>query len=817
MTVALGTGPTIALLSIAEQILVRPLPGASNSSSAAYLRLLDPESEMMEFAPTGLTLQQFHELREGTPLLAGLASYGNTGQQVQLGDGRPMRISAQTIYGDFFEVLGVRPSEGRLISSEETSLDANPLVAVISEDLRDRLFGNDGPAVGRIVRMNGHPVEILGVAGGGFRGPVRGEARDAWLPHGALVPLVNFTREILESPKSTMHTSLVFLPRGEVPAEAVQGQVEEALARLSEAHPARAKVFERLVPTIVTGLHAPPAGRDRTQRTLGLMSLAAALLLAIACANVASLLLFQNLARRGAFATLRALGASTARIARQHLIGSSLVAALGVATGAVLAWSISRLFRGTLLLGMPEYDGMMLDPTLIFGVGGAVLATTLLSGALPALLAGRFDLAGALRTSGDRETGRSAGLRTALCGGQIALTLALLVGGLLMLRTILNLRAVDTGVDVQSVVGAFFEVTGEPSPEEWHALQRSVLEAVSAQPGVERAALDMFGPHGSQSVARVGLPGDPEDERPRTLVWQVSPGWFELFEVGAVAGRTFQIGDWRVPPTDVAILTASLAERLFGSTEVVGRTVLVQGERPPERRIVGVVENYTSLITVGAATPDEARRPAGPTDAVFVPHAEMRGWATVFAKLDAAAEGGPARVQSAIESVLPDAPSSEPYLLQDRVDQIHREERLLQRLLLTLAALGALMSGVGLFAAIYFIVASRKRELGIRVALGADAVRILRLVTRSAAAIVLGGVAAGLLIAYPLSSALRSRLYGIEHLDPVSYGSAALALGLVAFLGASPPPGKPCEPTRWPCCARSRGGKKGREAKAGPW
>jgi putative ABC transport system permease protein len=147
----------------------------------------------------------------------------------------------------------------------------------------------------------------------------------------------------------------------------------------------------------------------------------------------------------------------------------------------------------------------------------------------------------------------------------------------------------------------------------------------------------------------------------------------------------------------------------------------------------------------------------------------------------------PATVQSAIESEVADVPSPEPYLLEERVDRIHREERLLGRLLLTLAAFGALMSGVGLFAAIYFMVASRKRELGIRVALGADAIHILKLVTRSAAAIVLGGVAAGLLVAYPLSKALRSRLYGIEHLDPVSYGAAALALVLVTLLACLAP------------------------------
>jgi putative ABC transport system permease protein len=787
MTLALGTGPTIAVLSIAEQLLTRPLPGAANSAPAAYLRLLDPGSELAEFTPKALTLQEFDALRADASLVAGVASYGLIGPQVSVDGGRPVRISAQTIYGDFFEVLGVEASEGRLISAAETDLDADPLVMVITEELRSRLFGSDGEAVGRIVQVDGHSVEVVGVAAEGFRGPMRGEARDAWLPLGALVPLIGFTEAHLRSPRSAMHGNLLVLPGQRVPAGAVEEQVATLLRGYGEAHPERSEVLAKLTPAVVPGLHMPPEARERTFETLGTMSWAVGLLLAIACANVASLLLFQSLARRGAFATLRALGATTGRVARQHLLGSLLVAAMGVASGAGLAWGMAALFRGEVLLGMPEFEGIVFDPVLVTWIAGALVVTTLLFGVLPAVTAGRFDLADALRASGARDSGRMGAARAVLSSGQIALALALSVGGLLMFRTLLNIQAVDTGVDVEHVVGAWFESPGEATPEQWHALQRRVLAAVSADPGVEVAALDMFGPHGSQSMQRVGLPGGAAAQMPLTLTWQVSPGWFDLFGLDVVAGRPLEDADWRVPSTEAAILTASLARRLFGAADAVGRSVWIDRANPEERRVVGVVRDYTSLITVRAATVEAALRPSGPTDAVFLPFADPYGSATVFAKIDPSLRDGPARVQAAMESVLQDAPSPEPYLLQDRVDRIHREERLLSRLLLTLAALGALISGVGLFAAIFFMVASRKRELGIRVALGADAIRILKLVTRSAAAIVLGGVAAGLLMAYPLSSALRSRLYGVEHLDPVSYGTAALALGLVAFLACLAP------------------------------
>jgi ABC-type antimicrobial peptide transport system permease subunit len=292
-------------------------------------------------------------------------------------------------------------------------------------------------------------------------------------------------------------------------------------------------------------------------------------------------------------------------------------------------------------------------------------------------------------------------------------------------------------------------------------------------------------------MSRVGLPDDSVDaaQLASVLLWQVSPGWLELFGLGLLDGRAFQDADWSVPSSGTAILTQSLARRLFGRGEAVGRAVWVQRAVPSERRVIGVVRDYTSLLTVAAASTDAAFRPSGPIDALFLPYGEAfdPSRVTVFAQMAPSSTNVPATVQSAIESEVADVPSPEPYLLEERVDRIHREERLLGRLLLTLAAFGALMSGVGLFAAIYFMVASRKRELGIRVALGADAIHILKLVTRSAAAIVLGGVAAGLLVAYPLSKALRSRLYGIEHLDPVSYGAAALALVLVTLLACLAP------------------------------
>jgi hypothetical protein len=378
-----------------------------------------------------------------------------------------------------------------------------------------------------------------------------------------------------------------------------------------------------------------PAARERAYGTVSLMGWATALLLMIACANVANLLLFENLARRGALATLRALGASTGRIARQHFVRSLLVAVLGASGGAALGWGIGALFRGRLVLGLPDFAGLDPDPRLMLLIVGALVATTILFGVVPALFAGRFDLGDALRASRARETGQLTSLRVALSGGQIALTLGLLIGGLLMFRTIANLRGIDTGLDIERVVGVTFDVPRDMEPGDLHALQRMVLDVVVSEPGVEGAALDMYGPHGSQFVAQVGVPADAENVAglPRTLVWQVSPGWFELFGLGAISGRTFEDADWRIPSSGAAVLTESLARRIFGRSDVVGQPIWVRGAMPAERHVVGVVGNYTSF-TVTARQLDEARRPATPTDAVFLPHGDVSlRQITVFAKM----------------------------------------------------------------------------------------------------------------------------------------------------------------------------------------
>ena len=776
--IALGVGPAAAVFGMVNQLLLRPVPGVANTERAAYLQL---SSAVDQNPLAGIRRFDFDELRRGATLLEGMASSVPLSLIATVGDGRPVRVRGTRIYGDYFEILGVAPVAGRLLSAAETGVEAEPLVAVISERLRDQLFGPSEDAIGRTMLMEEQSVTVVGVAGGGFSGPGRGSRTDAWFPLSAMVPLLGMAPERLLRGQSTSHNNLIVLPREGVTLEAAEAQIAEILSRLGEGSSEIARYMAQLRPRLLGGLHTSPLAREQTYSALRLMAWAVGLILAIACANVANLLLFRNLARRGALATRRALGASSGRIARQHITESLILGVLGSVVGIGVAWLIALPFRGQRLLRIPAFEGFTLDWAVLGFVAATAVGTALIFGVVPAVLAGRFNLRAALLASQTRDTGQAGPLRSALSVGQIALTLSLMVGGLLMARTIANLYAIDTGVDIEGVAKLTVNSPRDLEADELQALQRRLLDGVLRLPEIDAAALDLYGPHSSAFFGRLNLIEAPQAEPIRAMMFPVTPGWFDLFGVGAIAGRTFQDSDWGSSSQGGVVLTASLARRLFGRTDVAGRTLLAGPRGLEERRIVGVVRDYRS-----------AASPAEPTDAFFVTDAFFAMYAvtrqmTLLVRTNSFNPEVAGRVRTVVESTLPGIPVPDPHLVSEDVDAIHQEKRMLSRLLWILSGFGVLMSGVGLYGVIVFAVSHRKREFGIRLALGADSAQIMRLVLGSAVTIVAAGTALGMLGAYGLSRLLESRLFGVETFDLTSYAGAAALLAMVAALACLAP------------------------------
>ena len=778
LTVAIGIGATAAVFGMVNELVLRPLPGTTRSGDAAYLQfrsIRQPERTQGR----GISLPDLEILEREATSLDALASYGWLTLQVSRGEGRPMSVSGGHAYGDLFGVLGVSPAAGRLLTPAETGEGSDPRVAVITQSLRRRFFASDQEAVGRTLRMNGQPVTIVGVAGGEFGTPERGFEAEVWVPFQALVPVLGFQADRMVSRESTMHSNLVVrVADGIGPAQS-EAQIADILDRIAEAHPESAESLADLQPRLFPGLSVPPLIRDRTFRTLRLLGGVVVLVLLIACANVANLLLFRNATRIGAVATRRALGASSGRIARQRLVESLVLAALGSSAGLGVAWLISLGFRNETLAGMPAFTGFAVDWRVAAFAVAAALTTAVLAGAVPAVLAGRFELAPALKETGARDTGRVARVRWVMATVQVALSLTLLVGALLLARTLHHLYGVDTGLVLENVAAVSVD-GGKLAGPEHQGEREALLAAVRALPGVEQASLDVEGPASSTLGGRIGPHGTAREETLQATVWPVTSGWFDLLGVRLLHGASFQDpdGDRAGKARNEVVLTASLARRLFGTTDAVGRTVTAGFHGMEDALVVGVTTDIRSYYS-----PDE------PQAAFFVPLATFPflPTLTVLARtrnLDATMLRS---IRAAVETALPDMAVPDATPLVARVHEIRSEERLFARLLGLLSFLAVVLAAVGLYGVIAFTAARRVREFGIRIALGAEARRIGALVVRDAATIVVVGVGVGLLGAWGLSALFESRLFGVHRLDPASYAMAALVFAVIAGLASWTP------------------------------
>jgi putative ABC transport system permease protein len=767
LTLALGIGATTAVFGLANQVLLRPLPGVADPGGAAYLEFRmreDPERS------SGISALDFLDLRAAATSLEGLAAYVRTSQLVSVGDARPLRVMGNIVDGDYFEALGVEPVRGRLLSSSETGLDADPSVVVISERLWSTLLARSEDVVGRSILLNGEAVTIVGVAGGGFAGATRHDPIDVWRPQSSVV----IDPERLNGRQSISHGSsgggVIARPRPGVTMAAAEAEAQEILGRLARESPLSGTHLAGLRPRLFPGLHTVPASREATSGTLRIMTFVVVLVLLISCANAANLLLFRSVARKGTVAVRRALGATAGRIARQELVESVLLAAMGGVAGLGVAWLVALLFRGErLMFRAEEFQGLIVDLRVVGFAGAAILVTTLLAGILPAVLASRVPLTESLREAGRQETHRRAALRNAISGAQLALCIPLLVGALMLTRTVQSLYSIDLGMSPEGVTVVELRIGREP--QEVH---ERVLAAARSVPGVEAAALDYLGPFWSLMADRVRLPTAASEEAVTTMMNYVTPGWFDLFRVEALSGRTFRTEDWDEGAPPRVVITAPLAHRLFGRTDVVGRA-LVSGR--VESEIVGVI---------GELRMEGPHQP--PQESVFLPyHRAPPLGLSLLVRTRGFDVGAVQEVQRAVGAIFPDLPAPEAALLTSRIDRQLTEQRLFARLLTLVSGITLLLAAVGLYGVIAFSVAARKRELGIRIALGSSTGGIARLVLGQAGLILGGGLLLGMAGAYALSRVLESRLFGVAASDATSYAAGALLLALVALMACVVP------------------------------
>ena len=775
LTVALGVGATTAVFSLADWVLLRPLPGTSGYDRIVTIELRTPEDRV-----SGVSALNLQDISEGMTTLRSAAGWQVQLLQIVGTDGRSQQIFGEEVGGDFFGTLGVTPRLGRVLTAEEMRPDQPAYVGVISSDLWRTSFGGDPGIIGKVVQVNRHPITIVGVAGDGFRGGERLGRIDMWVPWSVSGVLRHMTDP---STRATRRSGIFGtwagrLAPGATPAS-VQAELSGLLPRLAAEYPDDNASFTDLRATVVQGAGLSRTAREDLVKALRILAVVVALVLVIACANVANMLLFRGVARRGEAAVRRALGATGGQLARQQLAEGVVLGVLGGIGGIVVALAIRTVFEGT-RLELIELENVPLDGRVLVFALLASLATGLLFGLVPTALSRRLDLSSALRETGTRATAGRTHVRSAIAVLQLALSLSLLVGALLLTRTLLNYHALELGFDEQVVSFTIDMAPQGYTVERRRAFEDALYDRLAGAPEYESAALTLTTPFaGFYAVTRLHHPDDPADTVSAVAEW-ISPGYFETMGTPIVQGRALERQDLGAGEgLRNVVVGEALARRLFGDASPIGRTFLSARAGGGEMRVVGVAADKRIRSMTGDLEPilyEPYDAPSRLAQYITVAIRGTRGVAETEVVLR--------RIVDGLDPALPFMYGER---LSDKTARALSEERLFARLLLTLAGIALFLAAVGLYAVIAYSVAARTREIGIRMALGADRWRVLRLVLRETGALAALGVALGVAGAVAMSRLVESRLFGVEPLDAGVYLAAAAFFLLIALIATAVP------------------------------
>ncbi|HYV84588.1 MAG TPA: ABC transporter permease, partial [Patescibacteria group bacterium] len=776
---SLAIGANTAMFALVDAVLFHPLHGERASE---LWRVLPIHDEV-----TGWSYPAYGDLREGADTVAALAAWSDaTPVHLSRASGRAERIPAAFVSGNFFTTVGARPRLGRLLTDADDAPGAGAAV-VISDRLWRRSFGADLMAVGQVVRINGRPHAVVGIAPAGFTGASLESFPDLWIPLStAEQVLTDFADLKPLTRRGFCWLNLTAVLRPDTGAAAAAAQMQGLVtggrtAAGGGSGPLLKGV--RLVPAAeaALGFETVATGRMRVagQMLFGVVMV----VLAIACANAAGLLLVRGERRGREIAIRRAVGASRARIVRQLLVESLMLGALAAGGGLLVAsWGVDlarTLAPKGALLPLEAARDVGNPRVLFYGVAVAVL-TSLTFGLAPALSAARVDLTAALTRNAAAGAGRRArpALREALVGVEIALAVVLLAGAGLLLRTLMLVGAVDPGFAVEHRLTASLD----PGLQGYDrartdVLYTNLLEAARALPDVRSAALAHIVPiekrNMATSVEYEGYAGDQE-HAPIIPFDVVTPGFFRTMGMPLLRGRDFADGD-TATAAPVVIVNESFAKRFWPDQDPIGKRIRNLGEGGG--LVVGLVRD-ARLASLRAA----------PEPYLFVPLAQFH---VPSMSIVLETTGDPAAILPSLAATVArldkDLPLYGAGTLGARLGAARGQERFLAALLGAFACLALILAGAGLYGVTAYATEARTREFGIRMALGAPRGHVLGLVLRRTAWLAFGGAVAGLLGAASLAGLFRSLLFGVGRADPLTFGISLAVLGAVTLLACGIP------------------------------
>jgi putative ABC transport system permease protein len=764
LTLGLGIGANTAIFSIVNAVLLRPFP----YQAPERLVIVQERESGGGFLPS---YPNFVDWRAQNTAFASIAAVRQNESFNLTGAGEPERLQGQLVSAEFFSMLGIKPLVGRDFLPEEDRAGATPAV-ILSYGFWQRRFGNDPGIIGQQLTLNDQSYTVVGITPPDFQ---YGVDADVTVPFG--LQTQRFSRRGADP-----GTVVVARLKPHVSQQQGEADLNMVAARLEQQYPATNKGRR----VLLTPLHESFVG-DVRQPLLILLG-AVGLVLLIACANVANLLLVRASARQKEMAVRVALGASRATLVRQLLTESALLAALGAVLGILLAFWGTSFIAAQLPDGIPRLQEASVDaPVLVFTLAVSLL-TGLLFGLAPALQASRPNLTEGLKEGERGSSGPRQRLRSVLVMAEVALTLTLLVGAGLLIQSFRRVLAVDPGFKPQNLLTMQVSINkpnGQQTGQQVTNFSEQLQQNIRNLPGVKSVAVSNGIPFGSTNFPPFLIEGRPvTDAKPTGLRYHVSPAYFQTMGIELIKGRLFTAGDTPDTPM-VVIIDEVLAQRYFPNEEPLGQRLKATADAP-SWEIVGIVRH---------AEPNSLDA-QGPTPAQFylnfnqIPVERVPGYVrrlNLLTRTEVEPLSLASAVRAQIASLNKDQAVFNVRTMEQTVAQSVAPRRFLMLLLMVFAVVALGLACLGIYGLMSYTVAQRAREIGVRMALGAQASDVLKQVIGQGMKPVLVGVALGLGASLALTHTMKTLLFGVSATDPLTFAGIAMLLSFFALLACFVP------------------------------
>jgi putative ABC transport system permease protein len=761
LTLALGIGANTAIFSVVHAVLLQPLPFRQ---ADRLVKIWETNAERkVDQVPTNVP--NYLDWRQRSHKLESIAIY-RASRRTLLGDGPAERFSSQAVTASYFKVLGIEPVLGRSFLPAEEVVGKH-YVMVLSHGFWQRRLGGDPAIVGKKLNMDGIQLEVVGVMPSSFEGLWQGEKPAFWTP---LPP------QVFEGSRGQTYADVVARLAPGASVQQAQAEMSSIAAELGRQYPQTnagwGVVLVPLQEQIVGGL----------RRTLLVIFGCVALVLLIVCVNLANLLLARAVTREREFALRSALGASQWRLIRQMLIENLLLALAGGLLGVLLAEAGIRLLLAFAPSDLPRLHEVRSNAVVLVFAAGLSLLAPLLFGLVPAWRVLRLTLNQAIKEgpgTGASEGQRGRRIRAGLIVSEIALSLILLVGAGLLVRSLLALRRVDPGFEPHNVLVASMDIDQRKyiGASRWITFYQQLTRQLEARPGVESVgavtALPMrsIGINFEAPYHRVEDPQPLRAEAQKADFRSATPGYLKTLKATLVRGRNFTEAD-RPDGLRVMIVNESLARKVWPGQNPIGRRLRMFWSDWQVYEVVGLVRDMRYYGIRQEPHPE-----------MFVPHAQIP-YAPMNIVIRAA--GDPAATVAAVRrTILAIDPAEPPFAIttmEDLVADSIARERFSTALLGAFALLGVVLAAAGLYGLIAYSVSQRRQELAIRCALGAGRKHILRMLLRQGLLLTALGIALGVVASLALAGVLRNLLYGISPTDPMTFMVVTTLLILVTLL-----------------------------------